>query len=199
MKKQYAMITKLKVVDPESAIAKIRTSNWKQNESIYLRDSELLLVSFAESSQDLLAQVESNAMAKREDLLREQLHSDWSRQIVKYVTTAKDAAAPFENSAYLQLRYIEVPAYRYNEYSAWRESTIFSHVRKQEPIDFFHAYHTVVSTQPGVMFLAGFSCSENEYKQLFENDHYREIIRQAGSRYIVDGENGLYTHIYKRV
>lgn len=57
----------------------------------------------------------------------------------------------------------------------------------------------MISGQPGVMFIAGFSGDPAEYQEVFETDRYREIVRQAGSNYITGGMDGLYTRNYSRL
>ncbi|MNF80484.1 hypothetical protein D3C84_627290 [compost metagenome] len=48
------------------------------------------------------------------------------------------------------------------------------------------------------MFISGFSGSVQDYRAVFENEKYGEIVRQAGDQYITGGPGGLYTRIYQR-
>jgi hypothetical protein len=48
------------------------------------------------------------------------------------------------------------------------------------------------------MFISGFSGPVQDYKAVFENEKYREIVRQAGDQFITGGPGGLYTRIYQR-
>ncbi len=55
-------------------------------------------------------------------------------------------------------------------------------VRDNAEIDVFLAYHSLVSSQPGVMFISGFSCRVQDYRAVFESDQYRKIVREAGEK-----------------
>ncbi|MNV86891.1 hypothetical protein D3C71_1809580 [compost metagenome] len=98
----------------------------------------------------------------------------------------------------MQLRHVEVRPARHAAYRAWREETIFQVVRDNTEVEVFLAYHSLVSSQPGVMFISGFSGSVQDYRAVFENEKYGEIVRQAGDQYITGGPGGLYTRIYQR-
>lgn len=126
------------------------------------------------------------------------MRSDWRRHVLEIVEPVKAQASLLPNTAYIQLRHIEVPLSVYQNYISWRKQTIFEHVRKQDLISSFMAYHSLLSTEPGVMFLAGFNCLEQDYVACFNNPHYQNIIKEAGQQYIAGGEKGLYTHIYQR-
>lgn len=194
------LIAKIEVSNRQQALERLRENPVHAKEAVYLDRGEggILMLVFANSARELWSELESQAQRSRDGALKDLMTSDWSRQVLEYVTSAKSGGVPLEESRFVQLRYIEVPRRVYGEYSDWRENTIFAHVRGQKEIESFHAYHTVVSTEPGVMFLAGFSCSEDEYRRCFENPHYQAIVKEAGSRFIRDGVNGLYTRIYQR-
>ncbi len=125
------------------------------------------------------------------------MKSDWKQQLFKHVESPKPEKNKLPQAPKLQLRYIEVPLSVHDDYLNWRESTIFKTVRNAEQIDSFQAYHTLLSTQPGVMFFSGFSGDSKKYmKNIFETSHYKKIISDAGSKYISGGENGLFTRIF---
>lgn len=84
-----------------------------------------------------------------------------------------------------------------DEYRQWREKTIFDVVRNADEVQAFLAYHSVVSGQPGVMFISGFSADPENYNAVFASDRYRQIVQEAGDRYITGGANGLYTRTYR--
>lgn len=125
--------------------------------------------------------------------------SDFSRQLLHLVEAPKPAQAPLPRTPYVQLRHIEVPPPVYREYRSWREETIFDVVRAAPEVEVFTAYHSVLSTDPGVMFVTGFSCPPDEYSAVFTSPRYQDIVRQAGQRYIAGGERGLYTRLYARI
>ncbi|MDA1358873.1 hypothetical protein O1R50_04520 [Glycomyces luteolus] len=124
---------------------------------------------------------------------------DFRRQALRFVEAPKEPGTALPVTPYVQLRYVEVKPTAYEAYRAWREATIFDVVRGAEEVDSFSAYHTVVSTQPGVLFVSGFSCPPEQYQRPFTSDRYREIVQQAGDRYITGGPGGLYTRCYERI
>ena len=124
---------------------------------------------------------------------------DFRRQLLHFVEAPKPVAEPLPTTPYLQLRHVEVPPPVYFAYRSWREETIFDVVRNADQVEEFLAYHSVFSSEPGVMFLSGFSCEPSEYGQVFSSPRYQEIVRQAGDRYITGGERGLYTRLYTRL
>lgn len=127
------------------------------------------------------------------------LEGDVRRQLLEFVEAPKPTDTAVPRTPYVQLRHVEVIPRVYDNYRDWRERTIFDVVRNASEIDVFLAYHSLVSTEPGVMFLSGFSCDPDEYAAVFASEQYREIVRQAGTRYITGGERGLYTKTYARV
>jgi hypothetical protein len=125
--------------------------------------------------------------------------SDFARQVLHFVEAPKPVATPLPETPYVQLRHVEVPPPVYRDYRAWRKETIFDVVLTSPEVEVFTAYHSVFSTEPGVMFVSGFSCTPEEYGAVFASPRYQEIVRQAGDQYITGGERGLYTRMYARV
>ncbi|MFB9928460.1 hypothetical protein ACFORO_29255 [Amycolatopsis halotolerans] len=122
---------------------------------------------------------------------------DFRTQVLEFVAAPKPVGGDLPESPYVQLRHVEVKPPVHEEYLAWREDTIFAEVRKSPKIEAFLAYHSLVSTEPGVLFVAGFSCPPEEYLPTFASERYAEIARQAHPRFVTD--EGLYTRIYRRV
>ncbi|MFI9269873.1 hypothetical protein ACIGXM_04020 [Kitasatospora sp. NPDC052896] len=125
--------------------------------------------------------------------------SDFSRQMLHFVEAPKPGNDPLPNTPFLQMRHVEVPPPAYRGYRAWREETIFDVVRTSPEVEIFEAYHSVLSSEPGVMFVSGFSCDPKDYTAVFTSPRYQEIVRQAGDSYITGGDRGLYTRLYARV
>ena len=125
------------------------------------------------------------------------LVGDFRRQVVDFVEAPKDTDAPLPSTPYIQLRHVEVKPQMYEAYREWRERTIFDVVRTHDEIEVFLAYHSLLSTEPGVLFLSGFRVDPKEYLAVFASPAYQEIVKQAGDTYITD--RGLYTRIYARV
>lgn len=124
------------------------------------------------------------------------LSGDIRREILNFVEAPKSCAGALPDTPYLQLRHVEVKPEEYSAYRSWRDETIFDVVRKASEVEVFLAYHSLVSGQPGVMFLSGFSVEPETYGAIFASDRYRDIVQQAGDRYITGGTEGLYTKVY---
>lgn len=127
------------------------------------------------------------------------MESDWRRQVLelKNVVIAQKEIVP--KSAHLQLRYIEVPLKRYQEYENWRQGTIFNYAKKKPQISSFLAYHTLLSAKPGVVFVCGFDCPIAEYLSIYSDPEFQKISSEAKAKYIYNGPNGLFTQVYQRV
>ncbi len=69
----------------------------------------------------------------------------------------------------------------------------------KEKITSFEAYHSLISGQPGVMFISAFNVDKESYLEVFTNERYLNIIQQAGDNYITGGNGGLYTRIYRSI
>lgn len=124
------------------------------------------------------------------------LSGDIRREIVSFVEAPKSCNGPLPDTPYIQLRHVEVKPEQYAAYRDWRDATIFDVVRNADEVENFLAYHSVVSGQPGVMFVSGFSVAPDTYGEVFASERYQDIVRQAGDRYITGGTGGLYTRIY---
>lgn len=133
------------------------------------------------------------------DKLGPDMASDFRRQIVTFVEAPKDTTDALPATPYVQLRHVEVPPGNFSDYRAWRERTIFDVVRSAPQVEVFLAYHSILSTEPGVMFVSGFSGSVDDYSAVFNSPRYQQIVREAGNQFITGGSNGLYTRIYRHV
>ena len=137
------------------------------------------------------------------------LNSDWERfsqfmvgdvrrELLQYIEAPKPIDSLLPETDYIQLRHVEVRPQQMQAYRKWREETIFDVVRRNEEVDTFLAYHSLISGMPGVMFIAGFSGDPEAYHKVFSSSRYKEIVQQAGTSYITGGSNGLYTQLYMR-
>ena len=161
-----------------------------------LEQQELLQLRAYESLVDFAAG--TDVLASDLERFASHMNADVKRELLTYVEAPKPCASALPHTDYVQLRHVEVPPPRQEAYRAWREETIFEVVRNNPEVELFLAYHSLVSNQPGVMFIAGFSGPVAQYRTVFENDAYLEIVRQAGDQYITGGPGGLYTRIYQR-
>lgn len=124
---------------------------------------------------------------------------DFRRQVLEFVEAPKGTDALLPDTPYIQLRHIEVPPVVSGAYRQWRERTIFEVIRRAPAVEVFLAYHSLLSTEPGVMFVSGFRVEPDQYAAVFATEEYQDIVREAGSSYISGGERGLYTKIYRRI
>jgi hypothetical protein len=126
------------------------------------------------------------------------LIADFRRQVHEQRALVKAFAPDREPPRNLRLRRIEVPPQRLDEYHAWREDTLFAFMRKTPEIDAFAAYHSVISTEPGVLFLSWFSCPTEQYLASFQTPQYQEWVKYAGARFIAGGSSALATSTWTR-
>jgi len=160
------------------------------------RTSCLELIALEDISQLVFLE---DHFAQSWSLIGVHLAGDFQRQLLRFVEAPKNTLGDLPATPYIQLRHVEVRPPVYSDYLAWRERTIFNVVRNAPEVEVFLAYHSVVSSEPGVMFLSGFSCPVETYTGVFSSDHYKDIVAQAGNQYITGGERGLYTKIYRAV
>lgn len=158
------------------------------------------------SCLELIALSDTAQLADLEDfwpqswsLLGVDLQGDFRRQLLRFVEAPKNVDQPLPKTPYIQMRHVEVRPPVYRDYLAWRDRTIFDVVRKAPEVEAFLAYHSVVSSEPGVMFVSGFSCEVDQYSSVFNSADYKKIVAEAGNTYITGGERGLYTKIYRAV
>lgn len=131
---------------------------------------------------------------------KDYLSGDIRRELLRFVEAPIASDSELPNTEFVQLRHVEVPAERYDDYLEWRDRTIFNVVRNNaDKINSFEAYHSLISGQPGVMFISSFNGDVEEYMKPFNDENYKDIIRQAGGEYITGGNEGLYTRLYRAI
>ncbi len=158
-------------------------------------DGEIIALAPAGTALDLAA---LEAGWERESaLVAPFLAGDVRREVLSFVEAPKPSRDTIPSTPWLQLRHIEVKPPLYAQYRAWRERTIFDVVRNAPEIEVFLAYHSVLSTQPGVMFFSGFSCDRTAYQSVFDSARYKNIVAEAGDQFIAGGAEGLYTKLYR--
>lgn len=133
------------------------------------------------------------------ETVRDSLKSDFRRQLLSFVEAPKNTDKLVPSTQFLQLRHVEVLPSMYKAYRRWRDETIFDVVRNAEVVELFLAYHSTISTEPGVIFLSGFNGDVDAYMKVFNSERYKDIVQQAGNQYITGGEKGLYTRLYQLV
>jgi hypothetical protein len=157
---------------------------------------EIVLLDKPASIENEISSTLRNSYA---DLVKPALLTDWRMQLLglKNKVIMKNGLLPSTN--YLQLRYIEVPLSVYDEYFQWRRNSIFKYIEKFSNIEYFMAYHSVLSTKPGVLFLSGFLDNVDEYLSVFSRDEFQKISNEAKEKFIYGGDQGLSTVLYEKV
>lgn len=130
------------------------------------------------------------------DDVAEYLNSDLHQEIVALVKHVEPRENLLPTSEFMQLRHIEVPLSGIESYLDWREETIFDYVRRNDKVKSFVAFHSLLSTTPGVLFVTEFEDDPDEYRESFLTPEYQKIIKEAGHDHI---KGGLNTFEYKRV
>lgn len=162
---------------------------------ISLDESEVLELRALEANLELTALTATTMSIAQK--FSEYLVGDVRRELLDFIEAPKDIATLLPTTPYIQLRHVEVKPEAMDEYRQWREETIFDVVRNADDVQAFLAYHSVISGQPGVMFVSGFSANPESYNAVFASDRYLEIVQQAGDQYITGGSEGLYTKTYR--
>ncbi|MFD5075730.1 hypothetical protein [Streptomyces sp. NPDC058371] len=126
---------------------------------------------------------------------------DFRRQVQEFVEAPKDTDDDLPATPYVQLRRVEVKPPVLADYREWRDRTIFETVRAAPESEIFLAYHSLLSTEPGVLFVAGFSCEPTQHNGVFKTPAYESILEEVREKYIVPvgGQGGLFTKTYARV
>ncbi|TGA95330.1 hypothetical protein [Streptomyces sp. MZ04] len=129
------------------------------------------------------------------------LAGDFHRHVHEFVEAPKDCAEELPDTPYIQLRRVEVKPPVIAEYRAWRDRTIFATVHAADESEVFLAYHSLLSTEPGVLFVAGFSVDPARHNAVFKTPAYEAILEEVREKYIIPqgGEGGLYTKTYARI
>ncbi|EOI55446.1 hypothetical protein [Enterococcus gilvus] len=140
--------------------------------------------------------IESEAFLQFVDDISEYLDSDLHQEIVALVKQVAPRENLLPTSSFMQLRHIEVPLSGIEEYLDWRERTIFDFVGRNEKVKSFVAFHSLLSSTPGVLFVTEFEGDPDEYRNSFLTPEYQKIIKEAGHDHIKDGLN---TFEYRKV
>ena len=127
------------------------------------------------------------------------MKSDFHQSLVGLVEEVRHRNSLVPKTKYMQLRSIEVPLSDIDSYLEWRKRRIFEFVKKNDKVTSFLAFHSVFSTNPGVLFVTEFEGDPTEYRNSFLTDEYKQIIKEAGHDHIKSGESGLMTFEYEKV
>lgn len=163
---------------------------------VALDQDEVLELTAFEALSDLPSVLADRADAERS--VTPWLTGEWRHDILGHVEDVIGGPGAITAAPMVEMRHIEVPPPVYPEYRGWREQTIYQAVRNRPEIDCFRSYQSVLSTQPGVMFVVGFSAETEAYWDVYRTPEYRAILDQAGSRYIANGLSGLECKTYAR-
>ncbi|WP_055591506.1 hypothetical protein, partial [Peterkaempfera griseoplana] len=174
-------------VHADEADLDLVAKNWAEHNAAHPREDRALYRSTVDATLLELTTLGSldeltGIRAEWTDLwgaLAPSITADFRRQLLHYVEAPKDVETALPQTPYLQMRHVEVRPQMYRAYREWRERTIFDVVRNAPEVEAFVAYHSVVSTEPGVMFVSGFSCDPERYADVFRSERYQQIVREA--------------------
>ena len=179
---------------------------WNQSEAKKLMPSSVLYKAIKKdtfviiySVKDFLeiqAFVESNEYKNFVNAIAEYTVSDIHQDIHGFVDTVLPRENYVPQTKYMQLRQIEVPLSGIDDYLEWRKRTIFKYVQKNDKVTSFLAFHSVLSSTPGVLFVTEFEGDPDEYRNSFLTPEYQVIIKEAGHDHI---KGGLNTFEYELV
>lgn len=181
-------------------------SIWNQSEAKKLMPSSVLYKAIKKDTfviiynvKDFLeiqAFVESNEYKDFVNAIAEYTTSDIHQDIHGFVDTVLPRENYVPQTKYMQLRQIEVPLSGIDDYLEWRKRTIFKYVQKNDKVTSFLAFHSVLSSTPGVLFVTEFEGDPDEYRNSFLTPEYQVIIKEAGHDHI---KGGLNTFEYELV
>ncbi|MGB8454883.1 MAG: hypothetical protein WCD89_21455 [Anaerocolumna sp.] len=136
--------------------------------------------------QDVL---ESQEYKKLLDDMAPYMASDIHQGIYGLVDAVKERPAFVPTTNFVQLRSIEVPLSGIDTYLEWRKNRIYKYVKKNDKVESFLSFHSVLATEPGVLFVSAFEGDPDEYRNSFLTDEYKQIIKEAGHDHIKGGLN----------
>jgi quinol monooxygenase YgiN len=159
-----------------------------------LNDNTLVLLYEVTDFSELQKKLESAEYQKFVYEIAPLLASDFHQEIAGLVETVRTRQTLVPTTAFMQLRHIEVPLSGIEPYLDWRKRRIFEFVKRNNKVQSFLAFHSVFSTEPGVLFVTEFAGDPDEYRNSFLTPEYQQIIKEAGHDHI---KGGLHTTEYQ--
>lgn len=161
-----------------------------------IKKNSLVLLYKVEKFNEAQGFIESIAFNQFIDEISEFMDSDLHQEIVALVKQVSPRDNLLPTTPYMQLRHIEVPLSGIEDYLDWREKTIFDFVGRNDKVTSFVAFHSLLSSTPGVLFVTEFEGDPDEYRNSFLTPEYQQIIKEAGHDHI---KGGLNTYEYSKV
>jgi hypothetical protein len=129
--------------------------------------------------------------------VRPRLAVDFRRQVHVLRHAVRQTSA-LPRSASLQLTRMEVSPQLTQSYQALREQTLYPHVDKCEAVESFAALDAVVSTEPGSLYLTGFSCDKARFSETFATGKQRDFSSEAASRFVIGGAAAVHSSYWHK-
>lgn len=161
-----------------------------------IQKNSLVLLYKIEQFNDAQEFIESISFNQFINEISSFLDSDFHQEIVALVKQVTPRENLLPTSTFMQLRHIEVPLSGIEEYLDWREGTIFDFVERNDKVKSFVAFHSLLSSTPGVLFITEFEGDPDDYRNSFLTPEYQKIIKEAGHDHI---KGGLNTFEYTKV
>lgn len=159
-----------------------------------LTDNTLVLLYEITDFSELQSKLEDSRYQEFIATIKPFMASDFHQQITGLVEKVRERNTSVPTTSFMQLRYIEVPLSGIEPYLEWRRRRIFEFVKRNDLVQSFHAFHSVFSTQPGILFVVEFNEDPETYRNSFLTPEYQQIIKEAGHDHI---KGGLYTMEYQ--
>ena len=140
-----------------------------------------------------------SAWLEIERSVRPRLSVDFRRQVYGLRHAVRQRSA-LPTAPALQLLRMEVTPQLSQSYGALREQTLYSHVEKSSVVESFAALEASISTEPGSLYLSGFTCEKARFIEEFTVGRAREFMTEAGNRFVIGGAPAIHTSVwFKRV
>jgi len=155
---------------------------------------KLVLIYKIENFEELQSILESKEYNSFVQQVAPFMDSDFHQSIYGLADSVVSRENLVPSTKYIQLRSIEVPLSGIDPYLEWRKGTIFDYVKRNQKVNSFLAFHSLFSSNPGILFVAEIKGEPKEFRESFLTNEYREIIKEAGHDHI---KGGLHTYEYE--
>lgn len=136
-----------------------------------------------------------SAWLEIERSVRPRLTVDFRRQVHVLRHAVRQASA-LPTAAALQLMRMEVTPQLSQSFQALREQTLYPHAEKSSVVESFLALDSVISTEPGVLYLTGFGCEKAKFVDEFATGSQREFVTEAASRFVIGGAAAIHSSLW---
>jgi hypothetical protein len=127
--------------------------------------------------------------------VRPRLAVDFRRQVHTLRYCARQSST-LPTAASLQLTRMEVAPKLTQSHQALREQMLYPHAEKSSVVESFLAFDSLISTEPGVLYLTGFSCEKSRFVEEFATGRQREFLTEVALRFVIGGEAAIHSSLW---